>query len=78
MDRASASKTSPGNDDPLQSEIERCEKEIQSVEEALRSGHLDVAGLCLALADWSTELKILQNEKRRQANPAASGELQSG
>jgi hypothetical protein len=23
--------------------------------------------LCLALADWSAELRILQNEKRRQA-----------
>jgi hypothetical protein len=27
--------------------------------------------LCLALRDWSAELKILQNEQRRQAYPAA-------
>jgi hypothetical protein len=26
----------------------------------------DVEGLCLALADWSVELRILQNEQRRQ------------
>ena len=30
-------------------------------------GNPDLEGLCLALADWSAELKILQNEKRRQA-----------
>lgn len=26
------------------------------------SGHPDVEGLCLALADWSAELKILERE----------------
>jgi hypothetical protein len=73
MDRASALKRSPPNGSTLRSEIERCEKEIQSVENALRSGHPDVAGLCLALFDWSAELRILQNEQRRQCDPAASG-----
>ena len=73
MDRASALKRSLRNGCTLRSEIDRCEKEIQSVEEALRSGHPDIAGLCLALFDWSAELRILQNEQRRQANPAASG-----
>ena len=73
MDPASALKRSLPNGCTLQSEIERCEKEILSVEQALRSGHPDVAGLCLALFDWSAELQILQNEQRRQGNPAASG-----
>jgi hypothetical protein len=26
-----------------------------------------VEGLCLALSDWSAELRILQNEERRRA-----------
>jgi hypothetical protein len=71
MDRVSALKPSLRNGCTWRSEIERCEKEIQFVEQALRSGHHDVAGLCLALFDWSAELRILQNEQRRQANPAA-------
>jgi hypothetical protein len=33
------------------------------------AGNPDVNGLCLALADWSVELRILQNKKRRQAGP---------
>jgi hypothetical protein len=32
------------------------------------AGNPDLKGLCLALADWSAELGILQNEKRRQAD----------
>jgi hypothetical protein len=74
MDQASASMLSPRNDSTLQCEIDRCRSEIQSIEAALLAGHPDVAGLCLALSDWSTELRILQNEERRQANPAACGE----
>ena len=41
---------------------ERCEREIAEIEALLRSGHSDIRGLCLALADWSTERKILQAE----------------
>jgi hypothetical protein len=32
----------------------------------LLAGHPDVAGLCLALSDWSAELRILEDEKRRR------------
>jgi hypothetical protein len=53
----------------LSLEIERCEREIAAAEDALRDSHRDVAGLCLALSDWSMELRILQNEKRRQGEP---------
>jgi hypothetical protein len=41
-------------------EIERCRKEIAAIEAELLAGHPDVAGLCLALADWSAELRILE------------------
>jgi hypothetical protein len=30
------------------------------VEAALRAGNPEVQGLCLALSDWSAELKILE------------------
>jgi hypothetical protein len=60
------------NDSQWQREIERCRREIAEIEGLLRSGHHDVAGLCLALADWSAELRLLEDEKRRRAlNPAA-------
>jgi hypothetical protein len=32
------------------------------VETALRAGHPNVQGLCLALADWSGELRLLRRE----------------
>ena len=44
----------------LQREMARCRAEIAAVEALLRAGHPDVAGLCLALSDWSAELRILE------------------
>jgi len=36
------------------------------------SGHPDLRGLCLALSDWSSELRILEDEeKAARTNPAA-------
>jgi hypothetical protein len=37
-------------------------------EAEILAGNSDLEGLCLALSDWSEELRILQNEKRRQAD----------
>jgi len=54
-------------------EIERCQREIAEIEGLLRSGHPDVEGLCLALADWSAELRLLEEERRRAQAPAAGG-----
>jgi len=54
-------------------EIERCRREIAEIKGLLSSGHRDVAGLCLALADWSAELRLLEEERRRVHDPAASG-----
>lgn len=55
--------------------MERCRREIAAIEEQLRAGHPDVLGLCLALADWSAELRILEEEQRQKKppglNPAA-------
>ena len=53
--------------------MDRCRREIALIEEQLRAGHPDVHGLCLALADWSAELRILLAEQKKppESNPAA-------
>ena len=51
----------------LQREMARCRAEIAAVEALLRAGHPDVDGLCMALADWSAELRILERERRNGA-----------
>jgi hypothetical protein len=38
----------------------RCRGEIAAIEAEIRAGNLDLQGLCLALSDWSGELRILQ------------------
>jgi len=40
-------------------ESERCRREVAAVEAELLAGNPDIEGLCLALADWSAELRIL-------------------
>ena len=54
--------TSPRSECQLLLEIERCEREIAAAEDALRASHSDVAGLCLAISDWSVERRILEQE----------------
>jgi hypothetical protein len=56
-----------------QREIERCRREMAEAEALLRAGHPDVAGLCLALADWQAELRLLEEERRQDQRPAAEG-----
>jgi len=62
------------SDSQRQREIERCRREIAEIEGLLRSGHPDVEGLCQALADWSAELRILEERSRQAVNLAARGE----
>jgi hypothetical protein len=40
----------------------RCRREIADIEAQIRSGHPDLEGLCLALTDWSGELRLLTEE----------------
>jgi len=49
--------------------IERCRREIAAIEAEILAGNPDLPGLCLALSDWSAELRILADEKRRQEDP---------
>ena len=44
--------------------IARCRVEIASIEKQIRAGHPDLHGLCLALSDWSAELKLLQQQEK--------------
>ena len=58
-------------------QVERCRREIAAIEAELLAGNPDVEGLCMALSDWSAELRILEAEQRREKppelNPAAGG-----
>ena len=40
--------------------MERCRREVAEIESQIVSGHSDMQGLCLALSDWSAELRILE------------------
>jgi hypothetical protein len=54
--------------------MDRCRREIAAIEAQLRAGHPDVQGLCLALADWHAERRLIAQElERRAEKPAAAG-----
>jgi len=59
-------------------DIERCRREIANVEAELLAGNPDVAGLVLALADWTQELGILQGSTNQNAPTALSPIAGSG
>ena len=62
-------------------DIERCRREIAAIEAELLAGNPDVEGLYLALADWCTELRILEADHGREKPPGlnpAAGEKQIG
>jgi hypothetical protein len=44
--------------------IETCRREIAEIEALLLAGHRDVQGLCLALSDWSVELRLIDEDCR--------------
>jgi len=46
--------------------MERCRREIAAIEAEILAGNPDLPGLCVALRDWNAELRILQDEERRQ------------
>ena len=41
-------------------DVARCRREIAALEAEIRADNPDLEGLCLALADWSGELRLLQ------------------
>ena len=57
-----ATARSPESEAQWQREVDRCRAEIAAAKSLLLAGHPDVEGLCMALADWSAELRILEAE----------------
>jgi hypothetical protein len=54
--------------------MRRCRQEIAAIEREISAGHPDLPGLCLALSDWSEELSLLRDQRRksrRGKTPAA-------
>jgi|HubBroStandDraft_6_1064221.scaffolds.fasta_scaffold322834_3 hypothetical protein len=45
--------------DRQSADIERCRRQIATLEAQILAGHPDLPGLCLALSDWSAELRLL-------------------
>jgi hypothetical protein len=45
-------------------DIDRCRREIADLEAQILAGHPDLRGLCLALSDWSWELRLLQDANK--------------
>jgi hypothetical protein len=46
--------------------MDRCRQEIATIEAEILAGNPDLHGLCLALSDWSAELRILQREAQHE------------
>ena len=54
--------------------MNRCRREIAEIEAQIRAGHPDLEGLCLALSDWSRELRLIERELGPETKkPAAAG-----
>jgi hypothetical protein len=56
----------------------RCRAEVDEAKRLLRAGHPDVEGLCLMLSDWSAELRLLEEEERRQSEDWRRGAAEAG
>ena len=61
-----ASARSLANASQRQRDIDRCCAEVAEIEALLRAGHPDIQGLCLALVDWSAELRLLEASMDKQ------------
>ena len=46
-------------------QVERCKREIAAIEAEIRRDNPDLLGLCMALSDWSEELRIIEAEQRQ-------------
>src|SRR5450755_4806128 len=55
----------------------QCHAEISAIEAQIRAGHTDLEGLCLALADWSAELRLLQANGRLATHRARLAPVRS-
>jgi len=58
--------------------MDRCRAEIAEAKRLLRAGQPDVEGLCLMLSDWAAELRLLEEEQRRQSEDWRRGVAEAG
>ena len=56
----------------------RCRAEIAEIETQIRAGHPDLEGLCRALADWSGELRLLQQHGGLASVPPQVAHVRAG
>ena len=45
--------------------MDRCRAVIATIEAQIRAGHPDLQGLCLALADWCVERRLIEKARQR-------------
>ena len=64
MAMAAPSTRSPRNAGRGQRESIAVTAEIAAIEAEIRAGHPDLQGLCLALSDWSGELRLIERDAR--------------
>jgi len=55
-------------------DAERCRQEIAAMEALIVAGHPDLQGLCLALSDWCTELRLIEQEMDLKTTKPATAE----
>ena len=55
--------------------MDRCRREIVSIEAEILAGNPDLPGLCLALSDWCAELRIMQREAGQHENSQQDREV---
>jgi hypothetical protein len=58
----------------LNRETERCRREIAGIPALILAGHPDLQGFCQALADWSVELRITEQEICANSKKPAAAE----
>jgi hypothetical protein len=46
----------------LEAQLRRCDAEIAQATELLLAEHLEIEGLCLAVADWSENKRLIEGE----------------
>jgi hypothetical protein len=45
--------------------MDRCRREVAALDALARTGHPDLQGILLGIADWSAELRKLESEQLR-------------
>jgi hypothetical protein len=55
--------------DVATAELACCDAEIAQAKAALAAGHPEIEGLCLAVADWAENKRLIEAEMLKEAEP---------